>query len=246
MSESEGMEEQAIYRGRADLYDPLYHKKKDYEGEAESLRELLLREGVADGARLVDAACGTGSHLAVFARWYEVAGFDGSADMLRIAQAKLPGVDLRVGDLTDFELDPPAQVLTCLFSAIGYVFPEERLRQSARCFARSLAPGGIAVVEPWVTPSKFREGSVGLEVAGDEIPKLARMSTTLRQGNMTTANMEWMVGYPDRIEYFKEQHDLWMATEEELLGAFRDAGLESRWDSPGPMGRGLVVAKKPA
>ncbi len=161
-----------------------------------------------------------------------------------MAREKLPDVPLEIGDLVDFQLEPPAQAITCLFSAIGHVFPEERLQASARCIARSLAPGGLALVEPWITPDVFVPDTVGFHAAVDEVPKLARMTTTRREGAMTLIDAHWMVGYPDRVERFEERYEVWMATPEQLLGAFREAGLDARWDDPGPMGRGQILARK--
>ncbi len=234
---------ESLYQRRAEVYDGIYHAK-DYAGESDALHQLLAEEGVPEGARLLDAACGTGAHLVHLRQWYDVSGFDASQPMLRIARAKLSGVELWQGDLVDFEVATRFPVITCLFSAIGYVFPLPRLERSALTFSRALAPGGIALIEPWVQPDRFRDGMVGLEIATHAIPKLARVSTSIREGTMTKLHFEWLVGHPDRIERFAENHDLWMATREELTGAFEEAGLHVRWEDPGPMGRGLLVAKK--
>ncbi len=237
-------EQSGMYGDRAALYDRIY-AWKDYEAEAATLRERLRGAGIRDGARLVDGACGTGSHLAAFRRWYDVEGFDQSPELLAIAREKLPEVPLARRDLVDFELARPADVFTCLFSAIGCVFPDERLRACARSVARALAPGGVALIEPWIQPETMRDHVVGLHVADDEVPKLVRMSTTIRDGAMTVIDFFWMVGYPDHVEHFEERHVCWMATRQELVAAFEAAGLQTRFEEPGPMGRGLLVASKP-
>ena len=54
------VEDRSLYGSRADLYDLIYHFK-DYAAEAARLRELL--EGVAAGAWITEAACGTGKYL---------------------------------------------------------------------------------------------------------------------------------------------------------------------------------------
>jgi len=240
----EPFEQRGIYGERAELYDRIYGWK-DYEGEAAMLRDRLLAEGIRDGARLVDGACGTGSHLAVFRRWYDVAGFDQSPELLAVARRKLPEVSLELGDLTDFTLERPVEVFTCLFSAIGCVFPDERLQACARRIEQGLVPGGVALVEPWIRPEVMRDNTVGLHVSDEEIPKLVRMSTTIREHAMTTTDFHWMVGHADHVEHFEERHICWMATREELVAAFTAAGLDTRFEEPGPMGRGLLVAKKP-
>ncbi len=238
-------ETHGMFGERARLYDRIYHWK-DYAAESEALHALLQAEGVADGARLVDAACGTGTHLVELAKWYDVSGFDLAEPMLAIARTKLPGVSLVEGDLADFTVDRPADVVTCLFSAFGCVYPEERIRASAHSFARALAPGGVALIEPWIQPESFIPDHVSVQTALDGLPKLVRVCRTRLDGRKTALEFTWLVCSPDGIEQFEETQVLWLSTRDELLGAFRGAGLDARWEHPGPMGRGLVVAKKPA
>jgi ubiquinone/menaquinone biosynthesis C-methylase UbiE len=97
-----------------------------------------------DGAPLLDAACGTGRHLAhLAAHGRRVIGVDASPEMLAGAQRKVPHADLRVGDLTDLPLESGTVAgLVCALALChvedpGPVFAE---------FARVLRTGGVAVV----------------------------------------------------------------------------------------------------
>ena len=65
----------SMYEERAALYDAIYHWKR-YEEESAALHALLASEGVDDGARVLEAACGTGSYLVHLAARYAVSGFD--------------------------------------------------------------------------------------------------------------------------------------------------------------------------
>ena len=134
------MEEMSIYRQRAAYYDPIYHFK-DYEGESRRLHRLLSEEGLEDGAQVLEAACGTGSYLVHLARSFSVAGFDLSEELLEIARQKLPDVPLFQANMADFTTKDPSDALLCLFSSVGYLYPEEELRSAASCFARAVRPG---------------------------------------------------------------------------------------------------------
>src|SRR5438105_138382 len=101
------MDEHGMYGARAEYYDPIYHWK-DYAADAVRIRAILAAEGVADGARIIEAACGTGSYLARLRDRYEVSGFDLSEDMLAIARRKLPGVALFRADMAEFAVERPA------------------------------------------------------------------------------------------------------------------------------------------
>ena len=69
----------------ADLYD-LFYASKDYEGEARFVHELIGAHRRTPGTRMLELACGTGAHAAVFHRLgYQVVACDYSQDMVRVA-----------------------------------------------------------------------------------------------------------------------------------------------------------------
>ena len=122
------MQREALYGERADLYDAIYHWK-DYGAECERLRDVLLAEGVTDGAQVLEAACGTGGHLEKLRQWYAMSGFDRSPDMLRVASTKLGPEGLFEADMVTFEaVDAPFDAVLCLFSSIGYLLDEQSLQ----------------------------------------------------------------------------------------------------------------------
>ena len=134
-----------IHEDKAALYDLIY-SWVDYGPQAEWIRERLKAEGVADGARVVEGACGTGGYLVHLRRWYEVEGFDLADGMLALAKAKLPDVKLWKADLETFTLERPADAFLCLFSSLGYVGGMEKVRRVARHVAAALRPGGFALI----------------------------------------------------------------------------------------------------
>ena len=54
--------------------------------------------------------------------------------------------------MTAFDLGCRFDVVTCLFSSIGYVGTVERLDQAIATMAAHLEPGGTLIVEPWLSP----------------------------------------------------------------------------------------------
>src|SRR5688500_292893 len=107
------------YQRSAELYDRIYGDKA-FATECATIRALVEREH--PGARsLLDVGCGTGAHLVHMREWIDVEGLDVSAAMLEVARRKLPGVPLHEGDMRTFGLERRFDVITSLFSAIGYV-----------------------------------------------------------------------------------------------------------------------------
>jgi len=130
-----------------ELYD-LFYSWKDYRGEAEKLRDII-RRSEPDAKALLDVACGTGVHLEHLTDWFGVEGLDADASLLAVARNRLPDVPLHEADMRHFELGRKFDVITCLFSSIGYMVAEPDLRQAIANMARHLSPRGLLIVEPW-------------------------------------------------------------------------------------------------
>jgi hypothetical protein len=108
--------------------------------------------------------------------------------------------------------------------------------------ARHLEPGGVLVVEPWLSPEVWLDRHVAAVFVDEPELKIARMNVARREGNLSMFEFEYLVGTPDGIERFSEPHELGLFTVDQYLEAFRAAGLEAAHDPEGPMGRGLYIA----
>jgi hypothetical protein len=119
---------------------------------------------------------------------------------------------------------------------------EADLRAAVATMARHLEPGGVLVVEPWLTPEAYETPHLGsLQVDQDGLA-IARMNTAEHGDGTSVMVFHYLVGTPERIDHFTERHELGLFTVEQSLDAFRAAGLEVEHDPEGPMGRGLYVA----
>ena len=226
----------------AHLYDALY-AWKDYEAEAAKVVELVER--LHPGARtLLDVACGTGKHLELLQKRFEVEGVDLDGELLGIAARRLPEVSLHQADMASFDLGKCFDVVLCLFSSVGYMETAERLNQAAANLTRHVAPGGLLLVEPWLMPDAYEEGHIGLLTVDDPTLKVVRMNTSKREGDVSVMDFDYLVGTPERVEHFRETHRLGLFSDEQYRDALVAAGLELLAGDD-LMGRGLYVARKP-
>jgi SAM-dependent methyltransferase len=215
------------YKSLAGLYDALYHWK-DYAREAEALGGLLVSRGIEPGARIVEAACGTGSHLVHLRGHFQVCGFDLNAEMLALAKAKVPDVPLWVADMADFTVDEPCDALLCLFSSIGYLRTRPALEAAAHCFARAVRPGGVVLVEPWFTGEAWDVGRPTLHETPDR--KIARATVADRDGEIAVMDMHWLIaerGQP--VRHVVDRHEMWLCPHEVLQASFESAGFAVSW-----------------
>jgi len=228
-----------VFSRSARLYDAVYASIRDYPREAAEL-DRLIQERRPGARTLLDIACGTGAHLEHLTG-YEVEGLDLDPEMLGVARERLPNVPLHEGDMADFDLGKRFDAVVCMFSSIGYVRTAERLRSAVASMARHLEPGGVLVVEPWLSPEVWVDRHVGAVFVDQPELKIARMNVGEREGNLSIFEFEYLVGTPNGLERFNERHELGLFTVEQYLEAFRAAGLEVDHDPEGPMGRGLYI-----
>ncbi len=229
-----------MFTGTAELYDRFY-ESKDYRGEAERVRDIVL-DRRPEARTLLDVACGTGAHLAHLADSFEVDGIDLDDALLRLATRRLPSVPLHRADMRDFNLGRRFDAVTCLFSSIGYVETPDGLRRAIEAMARHLEPGGVLVVEPWITPQRF-DPTVMARPIMIEAPDLqaVRLNASRVDGRRSILEFHYLVARPGSIEHLIEEHVLGLFTDDEMREATACAGLQVEHDSEGLSGRGLWI-----
>lgn len=232
-----------FYKSAA-FYDAIY-SFKDYQTEAEKLHTLIEQYKRSSGQALLDVACGTGQHTRQLREHYAIEGLDLDPGLLEVARQNCPGVAFHQGDMIDFELSRQFDVLTCLFSAIGYVRTVENLNRTIANFARHLRAGGVAIVEGWLLPEQFQAGHLGATFVDQPELKIARLNTSSMVGNVSVLHFHYLVGTPDGISTFTEDHELGLFTDAEYRAAFASAKLELHVDMEGLTGRPVYIGIKP-
>lgn len=236
---------ESSYTRSADFYDVVY-AGKPYAEESAAVHAKIAAHLRSDGNTLLDVGCGTGGHAAHLREQYRVTGLDLEEGLLRLAAERYPDAEFLQGDMVDFDLGREFDAVVCLFSAIGYVRTEDRLRRTIARFARHLRPGGVAVVEPWLTPEVFSAGRLRLDAHETEQLKVARIVRSDYAGELSVLVFSWMLGRPEGVEHWEERHLLGLFTHQQTLDAFAAAGLEVvEHDPQGLTGRGLYVARRP-
>jgi len=237
----------AVFSRSVQFYDAIYAAMgKDYPSEARKLDALIQQHKRSPGKRLLDVACGTGCHLACLRDRYEVEGLDLNDEMLQIARARCPGVPFHCGDMMEFDLGRTFDVVTCLFSSVGYAKTLPRLRLAVRTMTRHVNAGGLVIVEPWVAPEAYRPGTMRAHFVDQPDLKIARMSVSDEaEYGVAALQFHYLVATPDGVDYFAERHDLGLFSHDEYLAAFAWCGLGVVHDESGLMSRGLYIGIHP-
>ncbi len=235
------------YTKSARFYDALYAVLgKDYAEEARYVHTIVQRHKRSAGNTLLDVGCGTGGHIQFLQQYYTVVGLDLDPEMLAIARQNHSGVPFYQADMADFALDRRFDAIVCLFSAIGYVKTVPRLHQALHTMSSHCYPGGVIVVEPWLTPVAYQPGHVHALFVDQPEFKIARMNVSAVEDNLSVLDFNYLVATLAGVEHFTERHELGLFSHEEYLAAFRAAGLEVAFLTDGLMGRGLYIGTKPS
>jgi SAM-dependent methyltransferase len=225
-------------------YDAIYLAMKDYGAEAERLTAFMHQYRRSTGNRLLDVACGTGLHLSYLKQYLAVEGLDIDEGLLAIARQRNPEVPLHHADMTDFDLGGTFDVVTCLFSAIGYVKTLDNLSRAVQCMAQHLSAGGVLLIEPWFTPETWRPGTVHARFIDDPDLKIARINTSFVDGRLSYMDMHYLIGTSEGTGYYVERHELGLFTSDEMTHVLTDCGLEVTYDAEGLTGRGLYIGQR--
>jgi len=141
------------YSGRyADYYDTLY-TAKDYPGETAFVHRMLTTLGKGPRGRVLELACGTGSHALELERLgWEVVATDQSEDMLRVARTKAERVGARVEFRRADMRKIPASLgefdaALALFDSIGHVRHDAAIAAVLSGVRDLLKPGGLFLFE---------------------------------------------------------------------------------------------------
>ena len=58
--------------------------------------------------------------------------------------------------MISLDLNKKFDIITCLFSSIGYVKTYANLEKSITSFAKHLKIGGVVIIEPWFTAETYK------------------------------------------------------------------------------------------
>jgi len=165
------MADTLIYADQGHYYDLIY-KWKDYKKEVAIIESLIAKFKGSEGKKLLDVGCGTGEHIKYLKDYYDCVGMDINSSLLKIAAKKLKGTKFIKGSMIDFKIDEKFDVITCLFSSIGYVKTLGNLEKTLGNFFLHLKRGGVVIIEPWELDNE--KGDVVLKYHSNQIEWLKR------------------------------------------------------------------------
>lgn len=234
-----------LYLELAGYYDLIYAFKR-YEKEAIKIKKIIDKYKKSDEKELLEVACGTGNHLKYFKNYFNCTGIDKNKGILSIAKKKLKDVKFKQADMVSFTLGKKFDIITCLFSSIGYVKTYKNLRKTINNCYRHLKKGGIVIIEPWFTRKEYKKGAPHMNVYNDKDIKIARLSVSKVKNNISRLDMHYLIAKRNKeVMHFVDRHELGMFEIDKTLKLMKETGFNSKFIKKGLMkGRGLYLGVK--
>ena len=233
------------FRAFTEYYDQFYLQRKNYEKEANIVKRVITELERKKSRTLLDVGCGTGEHLKYFSLDFQCTGIDINRRMIEIARNKVPKAKFKVANMINLGLKDKFDVITCLFSSIGYVKSLSNLEKTFENFHKHLNEKGLVIVEPWIFKKDFKKDHISLDTYEDEELKFVRMGTSKINGPIWTIFMHYLVGKKGEIRYFREVHEMLASNYQDYVNSFNSVGFkdvkyltENLWNKC----RGLFVA----
>ena len=218
-----------IYKEYAKYYDLIY-SEKDYKKETNKIKQLISKYKKSNGKELLDVACGTGKHLKYLKSSFSCTGVDINKQMMDIAKKNVKGVTFKKANMITLNLNKKFDIITCLFSSIGYIKTYNNLRKTITNFYRHLRKGGVVIIHPWLTKSTFKVGLPWLDTYNKKHIKIARLSIPKIKDNLSIIDFHYLVAEKNKdVKYFKGRHELGFFDIDKTLKIMRESGFKVKF-----------------
>ncbi|MEK6942678.1 MAG: methyltransferase domain-containing protein [Nanoarchaeota archaeon] len=239
------MKNQILYKELAKYYDLIY-SSKDYQREAEIVKDIVSKYKKSKGKTLLEVGCGTARHLKHLKEIFDCTGIDLNEEMLRIAKKNVKGIKFLKADMASFNLNKKFDVIICLFSSIGYVKNYSNLKKTINNFFKHLEKGGVLIIEPWLKRSDFKVGTPHMATYSDENIKIVRMDISKIRGNISILDMRYLIAEKGKeIKQFSDRHEMGLFEVDKTTSIMKKAGFKVLFLEDSLMEeRGLFIATK--
>jgi len=222
----------SAFESYSSYYDLLYNDK-NYGREVEYVHELILKYHPSTKS-ILELGCGTGIHASLLCdKNFNVTGVDKSAEMLKIAEKKLEGSDLKLieADIIVFRNGQKFDTAISLFHVMSYMPDINMLTAAFKTAGAHLPARGLFIFDCWHGPAVLEEqpGPRKKEFENENISVVRRSeSEWIKEKNLVNVNFEITITKKlnGEKEIIKELHPMRYWFENEITGALNNSGFE--------------------
>ena len=233
-----------LYDKLTQYYDVIY-AKKNFSAEAGWIYNYLKHHGLSKNASLLDVACGTGSHITYWQKFYQCVGIDLSNNAINLAKKRVPRASFFVADMQTLKLGTKFDVVTCLFGSIAYARTLSKLRKALRALSAHMKINGFLIIEPWISPKKFVSGFISSSCFRVEHEAMCRLSLSRKRANEAEIDEHYLITHDGNARYYHDTHHLGLFDVATICDELKQSGfriaLSKRLNF---FSHGIIIARK--
>lgn len=201
----------------------------DYESWAYYVSRIIDQWNPS-AEKLMDIACGTGNFLNQSRRYsYKLSGFDFCHNSIRQARKKSLEIPLWVGDIRNFAIKKPVDVIVCLYDSINYVMTFEEILEILLRTYNALNSQGLFIFDICTEKNSLKYFNDFLDqnsgpgysyTRHSRYDKLNKIHTNLFKINFHNSDVIFIEEHTQRIYYINELLDIILKSSFNLISAF--------------------------
>jgi len=176
--------------------------------------------------KVLDLACGTGEHIKILKKFFQIEGRDLNAGMLKVSQKKNPGLAIKKGDLNDLLIKENSfDLIYCLSSSIQYVLNPKDLPKVLKAIYKGLKPKGIFIFDLAYCREKWQEGYVGIRTVVKKDLQLAEIFKSRSINNISYYNPIYLLNDKGKFKFYIDDHKIYLYSINEVKFALKKSGF---------------------
>lgn len=213
-----------MYNKSAKFYDALFHFR-NYKSASEKLHQIVISHNPS-AKTLLDTACGTGKHIEHLEKYFDTEGLDINDELLKIAKERCPQIKVHLCSMIEFDLKRKYDVVTCLFGSIAYAKTQDNLYKAIESMSNHLNESGLLIIEPYFSEDNYWLNHVTSNHYDEKDLKITWMYTSKKENGYGVSDINYLVGTPEEVSYFRERHELGLFNDEQYRDSMKKAGLD--------------------
>ena len=202
-----------LYNELAPYYD--LFNFNDYKKQTSFVTKIINKEFYSrktkNNIKILDLACGTGEHIKILKRKFEIEGIDVNKGMVKKAKSKNPTNMIKEGNICNLNLKYNYyDVVVCFSSSIQYILSEKDLESFFKKVKKSLKNQGIFIFDMAYCKEKWIEGYVGIRTVVRDGLQIAEIFKSRSKNNISYYDPIYLINNNGRFRFYIDNHKIYL------------------------------------
>lgn len=214
-----------LYNELAKYYDSFNFS--DYKKQAEFVVNII-KEYMPDdrNVKILDLACGTGEHIKILKKNFQISGLDLNEGMIKVAKEKNPNIDIVRGDLNNLHITKNKyNIIYCFSSSIQYVLDPNNLVNVFKSIRQGLKDKGVFILDLAYCQEKWQEGYVGIKTVVKDNFQIAEIFKSKSVDNISYYNPIYLINENGENKFYIDDHKIYLYSINYVRSILKNSGF---------------------